>query len=55
MLYYFLTHSSCVLITTGSLNPVHRSHIKNLELVKKYLEQISPRWNVLAGYLSPTQ
>ncbi|CAF1398196.1 unnamed protein product [Adineta steineri] len=45
---------NCVLLTTGSLNPIHRSHINNLELVKNYLEQSSPRWNVLAGYLSPT-
>ncbi|CAF4415586.1 unnamed protein product, partial [Rotaria socialis] len=45
---------NCVLLTTGSLNPVHRSHIKNLELVKKHLERNSPRWNVLVGYLSPT-
>ncbi|CAF1391498.1 unnamed protein product [Adineta steineri] len=45
---------NCVLLTTGSMNPIHRSHINNLELVKKYLEQSSPQWNVLAGYLSPT-
>jgi len=46
---------SCVLLTTGSLNPIHRSHIKNLELVKSYLKHSKPQWNVLAGYLSPTQ
>ncbi|CAF0936848.1 unnamed protein product [Rotaria sp. Silwood1] len=39
---------------TGSLNPIHRSHISNLETVKKQLEQSNPSWHVLAGYLSPT-
>ncbi|CAF3633912.1 unnamed protein product [Rotaria sp. Silwood1] len=46
---------NCVLIMTGSLNPIHRSHISNLETVKKQLEQSNPSWHVLAGYLSPTQ
>ncbi|UJR21428.1 hypothetical protein I4U23_024514 [Adineta vaga] len=47
--------NNCVLIITGSLNPIHRSHIKNLLLVKTYLEKHETRpLNVLAAYLSPT-
>jgi len=47
---------SCVLIITGSFNPIHRSHIYNLQLVKKYLENHDTRsMNVLAAYISPTQ
>ncbi|CAF1450633.1 unnamed protein product [Rotaria sp. Silwood1] len=47
--------NNCVLIMTGSMNPVHRSHIGNLELVKQHIEQTDRQWKVLAGYLSPTQ
>ncbi|CAM4838778.1 unnamed protein product, partial [Rotaria magnacalcarata] len=47
--------NNCVLIITGSMNPVHRSHIGNLELVKQHIEQSDRQWKVLAGYLSPTQ
>ncbi|CAF3230948.1 unnamed protein product [Rotaria socialis] len=46
---------SCVLLTTGSFNPIHPLHFQNLVRVKKYFEsEHQPRWNVLAGYLSPT-
>ncbi|CAF2134976.1 unnamed protein product [Rotaria magnacalcarata] len=47
--------NNCVLIITSSMNPVHRSHIGNLELVKQHIEQSDRQWKVLAGYLSPTQ
>ncbi|CAF1366557.1 unnamed protein product [Adineta ricciae] len=47
--------NNCVLITTGSLNPIHRSHLKNISLVKAYLEKHKDRpLNVLAAYLSPS-
>ena len=42
-----------VLIKTGSLNPVHRSHISNLIRTKQYLERVH-HFNVIGGYLSPT-
>lgn len=42
-----------VLIKTGALNPVHRSHIANLIKVKQYLENIY-NLNVVAAYISPT-
>ncbi|CAF1505768.1 unnamed protein product, partial [Didymodactylos carnosus] len=45
----------CVLLTTGSFNPVHPSHFQNLRRVKEYLEhEHQTAWNVLAGYVSPT-
>ncbi|CAF1021224.1 unnamed protein product [Didymodactylos carnosus] len=44
----------CVLLTTGSLNPVHKSHVLSLIQAKQYLEQ-QYHFRVLAGYLSPTQ
>ncbi|CAF1403417.1 unnamed protein product [Rotaria sordida] len=48
-------NNNCVLIMTGSLNPIHRSHIKNLQHVRNYLEHHrSKPLNVLAAYLSPT-
>ncbi|CAF0938817.1 unnamed protein product [Adineta steineri] len=47
--------NNCVLIITGSLNPIHRSHIANLQLVRRYFEHHKERpLNVLAAYLSPT-
>ncbi|CAM4868191.1 unnamed protein product [Rotaria socialis] len=47
--------NNCVLIITGSLNPIHRSHIKNLQLVRNCLEKhTSQPMNVVAAYLSPT-
>ncbi|CAF1394899.1 unnamed protein product [Adineta steineri] len=46
---------NCVLLTTGSFNPVHPLHFQNLLRVKEYLEhEQQPPWNVLAGYISPT-
>ncbi|CAF1179141.1 unnamed protein product [Adineta steineri] len=42
-----------VLLKTGSLNPIHRSHISNMIQTKKYLEEIC-NFNVIGGYLSPT-
>ncbi|CAF2076811.1 unnamed protein product [Rotaria magnacalcarata] len=48
-------NNNCVLIITGSLNPIHRSHIKNLHLVRNYLENHpSQPMHVVAAYLSPT-
>ncbi|CAF1429812.1 unnamed protein product [Adineta ricciae] len=52
-----LNHSrqNCVLITTGSFNPVHPFHFQNLLRVKDHLErEHQPPMNVLAGYISPT-
>ncbi|CAF1419027.1 unnamed protein product, partial [Didymodactylos carnosus] len=43
----------CVLLETGSLNPVHKNHILNLMQAKEYLEH-QYHYRVLAGYLSPT-
>ncbi|UJR08753.1 hypothetical protein I4U23_013010 [Adineta vaga] len=46
---------NCVLLTTGSFNPVHPLHFQNLIHVKEYLEnEQKTQWNVLAGYISPT-
>ncbi|UJR20567.1 hypothetical protein I4U23_023693 [Adineta vaga] len=46
---------NCVLLTTGSLNPVHPLHLQNRLHVKQYLEnEHQPPWNVIAGYVSPT-
>lgn len=45
---------SCVLLTTGSFNPIHRGHIANLRQAKDYL-QSKKKWNVIAGFISPTQ
>ncbi|CAF0842876.1 unnamed protein product [Didymodactylos carnosus] len=42
-----------VLIKTGALNPVHRSHISNLVQTKQYLEDVY-HFHVLGGYISPT-
>ncbi|CAF5063401.1 unnamed protein product, partial [Rotaria sp. Silwood1] len=43
------------MFTTGSFNPIHTAHLRNLLSAKKYLEQEhQPPWNVLAGYISPT-
>ncbi|UJR11533.1 hypothetical protein I4U23_015714 [Adineta vaga] len=49
------SRQNCVLITTGSFNPVHPLHFQNLLRVKEYLErEHQPSMNVLAGYISPT-
>ncbi|CAF3231268.1 unnamed protein product [Rotaria socialis] len=42
-----------VLIKTGSMNPIHRSHVSNMVRTKKYLERAC-NFNVIGGYLSPT-
>jgi nicotinamide mononucleotide adenylyltransferase len=42
-----------VLIKTGALNPIHRSHISNMIKTKLYLENIY-HFNVIGGFLSPT-
>ncbi|CAF1323241.1 unnamed protein product [Didymodactylos carnosus] len=48
------SNENCVLITTGALNPIHKTHILNLIQTKSYLERSPHNFNVLAGYLSPT-
>ncbi|CAF1374088.1 unnamed protein product [Adineta ricciae] len=49
------SRQNCVLITTGSFNPVHPFHFQNLLRVKEHLErEHQPPMNVLAGYISPT-
>ncbi|UJR18313.1 hypothetical protein I4U23_005215 [Adineta vaga] len=49
------SRDNCVLLTTGSFNPVHPYHFQSLLRVKQYLEnEHQPPWNVLAGYISPT-
>ena len=51
-----ISRASCVLLTTGSFNPIHRSHISNLTIVRNYLENHPKRpLNVLAAFLSPSQ
>lgn len=42
-----------VLIKTGALNPIHRSHVSNLMKTKHYLENVY-HLNVIGGFLSPT-
>ena len=42
-----------VLIKTGALNPIHRSHISNLIKTKQYLENVH-HLNVVGGFISPT-
>lgn len=42
-----------VLIKTGALNPIHRSHISNLIKTKHYLESVY-HLNVIGGFISPT-
>lgn len=42
-----------VLIETGALNPIHRSHISNMIKTKECLENIY-NLNVVGGFLSPT-
>lgn len=48
-----LDKENVVLIKTGSLNPIHRSHISNMIKTKYYLENIY-NLNVIGGYISPT-
>jgi nicotinamide mononucleotide adenylyltransferase len=42
-----------VLIQTGSVNPIHRSHISNMIKTKQYLENVH-NLNVIGGYISPS-
>lgn len=42
-----------VLIKTGSLNPIHRSHVSNMVRAKEYLER-EHKFNVIGGYISPS-
>src|SRR5688572_27446208 len=42
-----------VLISTGGMNPIHRSHIANMIETKRFLEN-HYHFNVLAGYISPS-
>jgi nicotinamide mononucleotide adenylyltransferase len=58
ILYSNINHNTgnrenVVLIKTGAMNPVHRSHISNLIKTKQYLENVH-HFNVIGGYLSPT-
>ncbi|UJR34368.1 hypothetical protein I4U23_021776 [Adineta vaga] len=48
-----LDQENVVLLSTGSLNPVHRSHLSNLIRTKEYLEK-NCHFNVLGGFLSPS-
>jgi len=44
-----------VLLTTGSLNPIHTGHVKNMELAKECLERAKgSKMKVLCGYISPS-
>lgn len=43
----------CVLVTTGSLNPVHVQHVRQLELAASILTE-KHGWTVLAAWLSPS-
>lgn len=42
-----------VLLETGALNPIHRSHLSNLIETKERLEKVY-HLNVVGGFLSPT-
>jgi len=42
-----------VLLTTGSMNPIHKGHVKNMEIAKDLLEK-EARKKVLCGYISPS-
>ncbi|RIA97231.1 cytidylyltransferase-domain-containing protein [Glomus cerebriforme] len=43
-----------VLLTTGSMNPIHIQHYRNFEIAKRELEsRLSVK--VIAGYISPSQ
>src|SRR5437870_3485528 len=44
-----------VLLTTGSLNPIHKQHYDNFEIAKRELELRFPKLKVIAGYISPSQ
>lgn len=42
-----------VLLTTGSLNPVHTGHVQQLEEAKRHIEAHSDS-RVVAGFISPS-
>jgi nicotinic acid mononucleotide adenylyltransferase len=44
-----------VLLTTGSLNPIHKQHYNNFEIAKRELELRFPDVKVIAGFISPSQ
>lgn len=41
----------CVLLTSGSFNPIHLGHMEMLLKSKEYLEKCG--WNVIGGYFAP--
>ncbi|ETO17249.1 hypothetical protein RFI_20080 [Reticulomyxa filosa] len=43
-----------VLLTTGSLNPIHKGHIEMMEKAKEELERNDKDVYVIGGYLSPS-
>ncbi|CAG8704424.1 18729_t:CDS:1 [Acaulospora morrowiae] len=44
-----------VLITTGSMNPIHIQHVEMFKIAKERLEMALPDHKVVAGYISPSQ
>jgi nicotinamide mononucleotide adenylyltransferase len=42
-----------ILITTGSLSPIHLMHTEMLELTRDHMDKQVPRSKVVGGYLSP--
>src|SRR5581483_2816166 len=50
----FPSKTPVVLITTGSMNPIHNQHINMFELAKKEIESRDPNKKVVVGYISPT-
>jgi nicotinic acid mononucleotide adenylyltransferase len=42
----------CVLLSTGSMNPVHKGHVSMLEAAQQCLE--AKGWTVVGGWLSPS-
>lgn len=45
------TRNPCVLLTTGSFNPIHRQHLEQFNTVQRFLSQ---KWKVLACIVSPS-
>lgn len=43
-----------VLISTGSLSPIHLLHVRVLEIAKKELESQDSRIKVIGGFVSPS-
>ncbi|RGB24485.1 hypothetical protein C1646_773043 [Rhizophagus diaphanus] len=44
-----------VLLTTGSMNPIHKQHYNNFEIAKRELESRLSQVKVIAGFISPSQ